>query len=46
MSWVIQNQPVSVKFPCSRCGAYRPQKVNSTYTKVQVLKCPCRAGEN
>ena len=43
---VFQNQPVSVKFPCSRCGANRPQTVCLETESVRVLKCPCRLDMN
>jgi len=42
-NWIIQNQPVVIKFPCSKCGANRPtQYINET---MQVGTCPCKVGK-
>jgi hypothetical protein len=46
MNFIIQNQPVSVKFPCGKCGANRPQKVCLDTERVLILKCPCRLDWN
>ncbi len=43
---VFQNQPVSIKFPCSKCGANRPQKINLETERIEVLICPCRVDGN
>ena len=46
MSWIIQNQPVSVKFPCGKGGANRPQKWCFDTERLIILKCPCRLDMN
>ena len=41
---VFENEPVSVKFPCSKCGTNRPTQLNINGS-LEVGSCPCRTGK-
>lgn len=46
---IISRKPVSVRYPCSKCGYPRQEKVNDAGTKVDILPCQmssCSTPEN
>ncbi len=41
---VFENKPVSIKFPCSKCGSNRPTSIKMNGS-MEIEPCPCKVGK-